>query len=61
VHNYKLVIEGSLEQIMQGGSLKDKRKDKWVLVTLPLVDITCSVLIIAYLRGMILSTLLAPH
>jgi hypothetical protein len=26
-----------------------------------LVDITCSLLIIAYLRGIILSTLLAPH
>jgi hypothetical protein len=36
---------------MQGGILKDKRQDKWDLVTLPLVDITCSLLIIAYLRG----------
>jgi hypothetical protein len=25
VHNYKLVRQGSLEHIMQGGSLKDKR------------------------------------
>jgi hypothetical protein len=25
VHNYKLVRQGSLEYIMQGGSLKDKR------------------------------------
>jgi hypothetical protein len=61
VHNYKLVGKGSLEHIMQGGSLKDMRQNKWVLVSLPLVDITCGLLIIAYLRGIILSTLLAPH
>jgi hypothetical protein len=30
-------------------------------VTLPLVDITCSLLIIAYLWGMFLFTLLTQH